>query len=115
MLPDVVDDFASENPSYANLQPLFFSCYAFCCKLAGSLAAGISAMTLQSVKVLSAHSRPSVTPSRPPSFCVQVCQLQSRRLFPRRQSVDGSDRAVLSGPHRASAHRDGHLPLLPHR
>eukprot|EP00066_Takifugu_rubripes_P011817 XP_011601083.1 PREDICTED: sodium-dependent lysophosphatidylcholine symporter 1-like [Takifugu rubripes] len=49
MLPDVVDDFASKHPSCKGLEPLFFSCYAFCNKLAGSLSAGISAMMLQFV------------------------------------------------------------------
>lgn len=53
MLPDVVDDFASKHPSCKGLEPLFFSCYAFCNKLAGGLSAGISTMTLQSVKLLS--------------------------------------------------------------
>ncbi|CAJ1084655.1 sodium-dependent lysophosphatidylcholine symporter 1 [Xyrichtys novacula] len=49
MLPDVVDDFAEKHPSCRDLEPLFFSCYAFCSKLAGGLAAGISTMTLQFV------------------------------------------------------------------
>ncbi|XP_076022910.1 sodium-dependent lysophosphatidylcholine symporter 1-B-like [Genypterus blacodes] len=46
MLPDVVDDFTMKNPSYKDLEPLFFSCYAFCLKLAGGLSVGISTMTL---------------------------------------------------------------------
>ncbi|XP_036960315.1 sodium-dependent lysophosphatidylcholine symporter 1 isoform X2 [Acanthopagrus latus] len=46
MLPDVVDDFAARHPSYKDLEPLFFSCYAFCSKLAGGLSVGISTMTL---------------------------------------------------------------------
>ncbi|XP_074537910.1 sodium-dependent lysophosphatidylcholine symporter 1-B-like [Halichoeres trimaculatus] len=49
MLPDVVDDFAVKHPSCKDLEPLFFSCYAFCSKLAGGLAAGISTITLQFV------------------------------------------------------------------
>eukprot|EP00064_Thunnus_orientalis_P011447 superscaffoldBa00001654_g11478 len=47
MLPDVVDDFAVRHPSCKDLEPLFFSCYAFCSKLAGGLSVGISTMTLQ--------------------------------------------------------------------
>ncbi|XP_029363335.1 sodium-dependent lysophosphatidylcholine symporter 1-B-like [Echeneis naucrates] len=47
MLPDVVDDFAVRHPSCKDLEPLFFSCYAFCSKLAGGLSVGISAMILQ--------------------------------------------------------------------
>uniref|UniRef100_A0A3Q0RX39 Major facilitator superfamily domain containing 2a-like 2 n=1 Tax=Amphilophus citrinellus TaxID=61819 RepID=A0A3Q0RX39_AMPCI len=49
MLPDVVDDFAVRHPSCKDLEPLFFSCYAFCSKLAGGLSAGLSTMTLQFV------------------------------------------------------------------
>ncbi|XP_034550766.1 sodium-dependent lysophosphatidylcholine symporter 1 [Notolabrus celidotus] len=49
MLPDVVDDFAVKHPSCKDLEPLFFSCYAFCSKLAGGLAVGISTITLQFV------------------------------------------------------------------
>ncbi|XP_041654977.1 sodium-dependent lysophosphatidylcholine symporter 1 [Cheilinus undulatus] len=49
MLPDVVDDFAVKHPSCKDLEPLFFSCYAFCSKLAGGLAVGISTLTLQFV------------------------------------------------------------------
>ncbi|XP_070824953.1 sodium-dependent lysophosphatidylcholine symporter 1-B-like [Chaetodon trifascialis] len=49
MLPDVVDDFARRHPSCKDLEPMFFSCYAFCSKLAGGLAVGISTMTLQFV------------------------------------------------------------------
>lgn len=52
MLPDVVDDFAMRHPSCKDLEPLFFSCYAFCSKLAGGLAVGISTMTLQWVNIL---------------------------------------------------------------
>lgn len=51
MLPDVVDDFAMRNPTCKDLEPLFFSCYAFCNKLAGGLSAGVSTMTLQWVKL----------------------------------------------------------------
>uniref|UniRef100_A0A3B5AR91 Major facilitator superfamily domain-containing protein 2A-B-like n=1 Tax=Stegastes partitus TaxID=144197 RepID=A0A3B5AR91_9TELE len=46
MLPDVVDDFAVSHPSCKDLEPLFFSCYAFCSKLAGGLSVGLSTMTL---------------------------------------------------------------------
>ncbi|XP_062316502.1 sodium-dependent lysophosphatidylcholine symporter 1-like [Osmerus eperlanus] len=46
MLPDVVDDFAVRNPCCKELEPLFFSCYAFCSKLGGGLSAGISTMVL---------------------------------------------------------------------
>ncbi|XP_034393708.1 sodium-dependent lysophosphatidylcholine symporter 1 [Cyclopterus lumpus] len=49
MLPDVVDDFAARHPSCRDLEPMFFSCYAFCSKLAGGLSVGISTMTLQFV------------------------------------------------------------------
>uniref|UniRef100_A0A3B4G7H2 Sodium-dependent lysophosphatidylcholine symporter 1-like n=1 Tax=Pundamilia nyererei TaxID=303518 RepID=A0A3B4G7H2_9CICH len=49
MLPDVVDDFAVRHPSCKDLEPLFFSCYAFCSKLTGGLSAGLSTMTLQFV------------------------------------------------------------------
>ncbi|XP_068189620.1 sodium-dependent lysophosphatidylcholine symporter 1-like [Antennarius striatus] len=49
MLPDVVDDFAVRHPSCKDLEPLFFSCYAFCSKLSGGLSVGISTMTLQFV------------------------------------------------------------------
>ncbi|XP_061760068.1 LOW QUALITY PROTEIN: sodium-dependent lysophosphatidylcholine symporter 1-like [Nerophis ophidion] len=49
MLPDVVEDFALTHPSCKDLEPLFFSCYAFCNKLAGGLAIGLSTMTLQFV------------------------------------------------------------------
>ncbi|XP_062283118.1 sodium-dependent lysophosphatidylcholine symporter 1-B-like [Scomber scombrus] len=49
MLPDVLDDFAVRHPSCKDLEPLFFSCYAFCSKLAGGLSVGISTMTLQFV------------------------------------------------------------------
>uniref|UniRef100_A0A3Q1JU76 Uncharacterized protein n=1 Tax=Anabas testudineus TaxID=64144 RepID=A0A3Q1JU76_ANATE len=47
MLPDVVDDFAVRHPSCKNLEPVFFSCYSFCSKLAAGLSVGISTMTLQ--------------------------------------------------------------------
>uniref|UniRef100_A0A3Q1EFJ5 Major facilitator superfamily domain containing 2a-like 2 n=1 Tax=Acanthochromis polyacanthus TaxID=80966 RepID=A0A3Q1EFJ5_9TELE len=49
MLPDVVDDFAVKHPSCKDLEPLFFSCYSFCSKLAGGLSVGLSTMTLQFV------------------------------------------------------------------
>ncbi|XP_072223815.1 sodium-dependent lysophosphatidylcholine symporter 1-B-like [Leuresthes tenuis] len=49
MLPDVVDDFALRHPSCKDLEPLFFSGYAFCSKLAGGLSVGLSTMTLQIV------------------------------------------------------------------
>ncbi|KAM4610614.1 sodium-dependent lysophosphatidylcholine symporter 1-B-like [Polymixia lowei] len=49
MLPDVVDDFAMRNPLCKDLEPLFFSCYAFCNKLGGGLSVGISTMTLHFV------------------------------------------------------------------
>ncbi|KAK7877897.1 hypothetical protein WMY93_031426 [Mugilogobius chulae] len=49
MLPDVVDEFTIRNPDCTDLEPLFFSCYAFCNKLAGGLAAGVSTVTLQFV------------------------------------------------------------------
>ncbi|XP_061590627.1 sodium-dependent lysophosphatidylcholine symporter 1-B-like [Cololabis saira] len=47
MLPDVVDDFALRHPPFKELEPLFFSGYAFCSKLAGGLSAGLSTLTLQ--------------------------------------------------------------------
>ncbi|XP_035392354.1 sodium-dependent lysophosphatidylcholine symporter 1 [Electrophorus electricus] len=46
MLPDVVDEFAIQNPCHRDLEPLFFSCSCFCNKLGGGLSAGISTMTL---------------------------------------------------------------------
>uniref|UniRef100_A0A3P8WXF6 Major facilitator superfamily domain containing 2a-like 2 n=1 Tax=Cynoglossus semilaevis TaxID=244447 RepID=A0A3P8WXF6_CYNSE len=49
MLPDVVDDFAERHPSFRDLEPLFFSGYAFSSKLAGGLSAGFSTMVLQFV------------------------------------------------------------------
>ncbi|XP_075958838.1 sodium-dependent lysophosphatidylcholine symporter 1-B-like [Anarhichas minor] len=49
MLPDVVDDFAVRHPSCKDLEPMFFTCYAFCSKLAEGLSVGISTMTLQFV------------------------------------------------------------------
>ncbi|XP_018530057.2 sodium-dependent lysophosphatidylcholine symporter 1-B-like, partial [Lates calcarifer] len=49
MLPDAVDDFAMRHPSCKDLEPLFFSCYAFCRKLAGGLSVGISTMILHFV------------------------------------------------------------------
>ncbi|KAF0035662.1 hypothetical protein F2P81_010974 [Scophthalmus maximus] len=49
MLPDVVDDFSVTNPSCRDLEPLFFSCYAFCSKLSGGLSVGVSTVTLQLV------------------------------------------------------------------
>ncbi|XP_041860160.1 sodium-dependent lysophosphatidylcholine symporter 1 [Melanotaenia boesemani] len=49
MLPDVIDDFAVKHSSCKDLEPLFFSGYAFCSKLAGGLSAGLSTMTLQIV------------------------------------------------------------------
>ncbi|XP_032419304.1 LOW QUALITY PROTEIN: sodium-dependent lysophosphatidylcholine symporter 1-B-like [Xiphophorus hellerii] len=49
MLPDVIDDFALRHPSCKDLEPLFFSGYAFCSKLAGGLSVGLSTMILQVV------------------------------------------------------------------
>ncbi|XP_053279969.1 sodium-dependent lysophosphatidylcholine symporter 1-B-like [Pleuronectes platessa] len=49
MLPDVLDDFSVKHPSCSDLEPLFFSCYAFCSKLAGGLSVGISTLVLQFV------------------------------------------------------------------
>ncbi|KAK0133947.1 Sodium-dependent lysophosphatidylcholine symporter 1-B [Merluccius polli] len=49
MLPDVVDDFTMKNPSCKDLEPMFFSCYAFCNKLGGGLSVGISTVTLHFV------------------------------------------------------------------
>ncbi|XP_072304757.1 sodium-dependent lysophosphatidylcholine symporter 1-B-like [Eucyclogobius newberryi] len=49
MLPDVVDEFTMTNPDCTDMEPLFFSCYAFCNKLSGGVAAGVSTMTLQFV------------------------------------------------------------------
>lgn len=47
MLSDVVDDFAMKHPSCRDVEPLFFSCFVFCNKLAAGLATGISTLTLQ--------------------------------------------------------------------
>ncbi|XP_064877160.1 sodium-dependent lysophosphatidylcholine symporter 1-like [Oncorhynchus nerka] len=49
MLPDVVDYFALRNLCCKDLEPLFFSCYAFCSKLGGDLSVRISTMTLHFV------------------------------------------------------------------
>ncbi|CAL8367241.1 unnamed protein product [Lota lota] len=49
MLPDVVDDFTMKHPSCKDLEPMFFSCYAFCNKLGGGLSVGISTITLHFV------------------------------------------------------------------
>uniref|UniRef100_A0A8C8CVG7 Uncharacterized protein n=1 Tax=Oncorhynchus tshawytscha TaxID=74940 RepID=A0A8C8CVG7_ONCTS len=49
MLPDVVDYFALRNPCCKDLEPLFFSCHAFCSKLGGGLSVRISTMTLHFV------------------------------------------------------------------
>uniref|UniRef100_A0A3B3TLW1 Major facilitator superfamily domain containing 2a-like 2 n=1 Tax=Poecilia latipinna TaxID=48699 RepID=A0A3B3TLW1_9TELE len=49
MLPDVIDDFSLRHPSFKDLEPLFFSGYAFCNKLAGGLSVGLSTMMLQVV------------------------------------------------------------------
>ncbi|GLD50214.1 sodium-dependent lysophosphatidylcholine symporter 1-like protein [Lates japonicus] len=49
MLPDAVDDFAMRHPSCKDLEPLFFSCYVFCRKLAAGLSVGISTMILHFV------------------------------------------------------------------
>ncbi|XP_034027413.1 sodium-dependent lysophosphatidylcholine symporter 1, partial [Thalassophryne amazonica] len=63
MLPDVVDDFTLKHPSYQDMESLFFSCYAFCQKLGGSLAVGISTLTLQFVgyKANACHHGDGVT------------------------------------------------------
>ncbi|KAJ3586683.1 hypothetical protein NHX12_013079 [Muraenolepis orangiensis] len=49
MLPDVVDDFTMKNPSCKDMEPMFFSCYAFCNKLGGGLSVGISTIALHFV------------------------------------------------------------------
>ncbi|XP_059911165.1 sodium-dependent lysophosphatidylcholine symporter 1-B-like [Gadus macrocephalus] len=49
MLPDVVDDFTVKNPECKDLEPMFFSCYAFCNKLGGGLSVGISTILLHFV------------------------------------------------------------------
>ncbi|XP_055578003.1 sodium-dependent lysophosphatidylcholine symporter 1-like isoform X3 [Falco biarmicus] len=46
MLPDTVDDFMLRNPSYLNLEALFYSFYVFFNKFAGGLAVGISILSL---------------------------------------------------------------------
>lgn len=81
MLPDVVDDFASRHPSCRDLEPLFFSCYAFGSKLAGGLAAGTSTLMLQSVRVLSALTwSPSVPhPPLSSSSSSSLCRLVGYR------------------------------------
>lgn len=113
MLPDVVDDFAMRHPSYKDLEPLFFSCYAFCSKLAGGLSVGISTMTLQWVHVLS--SLVTQAPSSPSHFAfyLQVCWVQCRCMYPWGGSEDGSPCAVLTSSHCSPAYRDGIFTLLP--
>ncbi|XP_072553402.1 sodium-dependent lysophosphatidylcholine symporter 1-like [Salminus brasiliensis] len=46
MLPDVVDDFKVKNPSFTDLEPMFYSCYVFCNKFGGGLANGFSTLAL---------------------------------------------------------------------
>lgn len=46
MLPDVVDDFKLRNPSYTDLEPMFYSCFVFFNKFGGGMAAGISTLSL---------------------------------------------------------------------
>lgn len=79
MLPDVVEDFAVRHPSCKDLEPLFFSCYAFCSKLAGGLSVGISTMTLQWVNLPSTHFMCYACWSVTFVFLLglQVCGLQS--------------------------------------
>ncbi|TNN73267.1 Sodium-dependent lysophosphatidylcholine symporter 1 [Liparis tanakae] len=84
MLPDVVDDFVARHPSCRDMEPMFFSCYAFCSKLAGGLSVGVSTMTLQFV-----------------GYRAGACN-----------HGDGSDCAVLASSHRTSADRDGLFSLL---
>ncbi|XP_056305381.1 sodium-dependent lysophosphatidylcholine symporter 1 isoform X2 [Danio aesculapii] len=47
MLPDVVDDFKVKNPSFQDLEPLFYSCYVFFNKFGGGLSVGVSTLVLQ--------------------------------------------------------------------
>ncbi|KAL7864663.1 hypothetical protein AOLI_G00160830 [Acnodon oligacanthus] len=46
MLPDVVDDFKVKNPSCADLEPMFYSCYVFFNKFGGGVSNGVSTLTL---------------------------------------------------------------------
>lgn len=46
MLPDVVDDFKLRNPSYTDLEPMFYSCFVLFNKFGGGMAAGISTLSL---------------------------------------------------------------------
>nr|XP_021330195.1 sodium-dependent lysophosphatidylcholine symporter 1-B isoform X2 [Danio rerio] len=49
MLPDVVDDFKVKNPSFQDLEPLFYSCYVFFNKFGGGLSVGMSTLVLHFV------------------------------------------------------------------
>ncbi|CAI5778524.1 Hypothetical predicted protein [Podarcis lilfordi] len=46
MLPDAVDDFKLQNPTWLNLEAFFYSFYVFFNKLAAGLSLGISTMSL---------------------------------------------------------------------
>ncbi|KAI5612420.1 sodium-dependent lysophosphatidylcholine symporter 1-like isoform X1, partial [Silurus asotus] len=46
MLPDVVDDFKVKNPSYTDLEPMFYACYVFFNKLGGGVSQGVSTLAL---------------------------------------------------------------------
>ncbi|KAG9269521.1 sodium-dependent lysophosphatidylcholine symporter 1-like [Astyanax mexicanus] len=49
MLPDVVDDFKVKNPSFTDLEPMFYSCFVLCNKFGGGLSNGVSTLALQFV------------------------------------------------------------------
>lgn len=119
MLPDVVDDFVTRNPSCKGLEPLFFSCYAFCVKMAGGLSVGLSTMTLQwdslpNTTICSkcfTHKCWSIT-FLFFAFLLQLCWIQSRCVSPWWRSGNGSDRLVLACSYHTSADRDDHFLLL---
>lgn len=121
MLPDVVDDFSVTNPSCRDLEPLFFSCYAFCSKLSGGLSVGVSTVTLQCVTLTSARSARDdedddddvcLIQLSPP---LQVGGLQSGSVSPWRRGGDSARCSVRSGSCRALAGSDGLFLLLSNR
>ncbi|XP_076840810.1 sodium-dependent lysophosphatidylcholine symporter 1-like isoform X2 [Brachyhypopomus gauderio] len=46
MLPDAVDDFKVKNPSYMDLEPMFYACFVFFNKFGGGVSSGVSTLAL---------------------------------------------------------------------
>ncbi|KAK1801511.1 hypothetical protein P4O66_004572 [Electrophorus voltai] len=46
MLPDAVDDFKLKNPSYMDLEPMFYACFVFFNKFGGGVSSGASTLAL---------------------------------------------------------------------